>query len=348
MNVLSVFHESPLLSLTCSPADGLTRARLRALTVTGVTDFDVLFGSESSGLRRLEMRDLTVRLENRPGALAEMGEALGKAGVSIEGGGAFVVDGHGIAHFLFEDGAAARRALEAVGIEVLADREVLVQKLDQETPGQLGSIARRMSDAGVNIEVMYSDHANQLILGVANLAERRKVSEEWSGTRKNRAVREHRYTVGVRWTGNTGTGTSTYRAYKRDHCIEADGKATILGSSDPNFRGDKTRWNPEELIVASLSTCHQLWYLHLCADAGVNVIAYEDHPEGMLAEEANGAGQFTRVVLRPKVTITAASDPKLAVSLHEKAHAMCFIARSVRFPVACEPTVEIETPGKRT
>lgn len=164
---------------------------------------------------------------------------------------------------------------------------------------------------------------------------------------QNRTVREHRYPATIRWMGNTGTGTSAYRAYKRDHSIEADGKPAIPGSSDPSFRGDKTRWNPEELVVAALSACHQLWYLHLCADAGVVVTAYEDHAEGILAEEAGGAGQFTRAVLRPKATITAASDPKLALSLHEKAHAMCFIARSVRFPVECEPTVEIEKAGNR-
>ncbi|MCI0330227.1 MAG: amino acid-binding ACT domain-containing protein [candidate division Zixibacteria bacterium] len=125
------------------------------------------------------MRDLAIRLENRPGALAEMGEALGAAGVSVEGGGAFVVDGKGIAHFLFEDGAAARRALEEKGIEVLADRPVLVQRLKQDVPGQLGKIARRMAEAGVNIEVMYSDHQNQLILVVDDFEKGRAVSETW-------------------------------------------------------------------------------------------------------------------------------------------------------------------------
>lgn len=125
------------------------------------------------------MMDLTVELENRPGALAEMGEALGRAGVSVEGGGVFVVEGRGAAHFLFEDGAAARRALETAGIQVLADREVLVQRLKQDQPGQLGAIAHRMADAGVNIEVMYSDHANQLILVVDDLEAGRRVSEAW-------------------------------------------------------------------------------------------------------------------------------------------------------------------------
>jgi len=125
------------------------------------------------------MRDLTIRLENRPGALAEMGEALGSAGVSVEGGGAFVFDGQGIAHFLFEDTVAARQALAAKGIEVIEDREVLVQRLKQDQPGQLGKISRMMADAGVNIEVIYSDHQNQLILVVDDLEKGRAVSEVW-------------------------------------------------------------------------------------------------------------------------------------------------------------------------
>ena len=126
------------------------------------------------------MKDLAIALENRPGALAEMGEALGRAGVSIEGGGAWVTDGQGIAHFLFADGAAARRALEAAGIRVLAERDVLVQRLKQSVPGQLGLLTRRMADAGVNIEVLYSDHDHQLILVVDDLARGRKVSAAWA------------------------------------------------------------------------------------------------------------------------------------------------------------------------
>lgn len=125
------------------------------------------------------MQDLTIALENRPGALAEMGDALGRAGVSIEGGGAFVVNGNGVAHFLFEDGAAARSALEAAGIQVLEQREVLVQRLNQAEPGQLGRISRRMAEAGVNIEVLYSDHDHQLILVVDDIEEGRTVSHAW-------------------------------------------------------------------------------------------------------------------------------------------------------------------------
>jgi len=125
------------------------------------------------------MRDLAIRLENRLGALAEMGETLGSAGVSVEGGGGFIIDGKGIAHFLFEDAGAARKALEAKGITVLEDREVLVQRLKQDQPGQLGKITRMMADAGINIEVMYSDHQNQLILVVDDIKKGRVVSEAW-------------------------------------------------------------------------------------------------------------------------------------------------------------------------
>ncbi|HSD73801.1 MAG TPA: hypothetical protein VLB75_03465, partial [Steroidobacteraceae bacterium] len=163
------------------------------------------------------MKDVAIRLANRPGALAEMGEALGKAGVSIEGGGGFVVEGDAIVHFLFHNAAAARRALEAADIEVLEEREVLVQRLEQAKPGQLGRIARAMADAGVNIELVYSDHENQLILGVDDLTKGQRVSAQWSAAAAGAVAREHRYAPTVKWTGNTGTGTSAYRAYKRDH-----------------------------------------------------------------------------------------------------------------------------------
>jgi len=126
------------------------------------------------------MKDLTIVLDDRPGALADMGDALGRAGVSIEGGGAFVVNGEGVAHFLFKDGAAARHALEAAGIRVVAERDVLVQRLNQAQPGQLGKITRSMAEAGVNIEVLYSDHDHQLILVVDDLEKGRTVSEEWT------------------------------------------------------------------------------------------------------------------------------------------------------------------------
>ena len=129
------------------------------------------------------MTNLTIALDNRPGALAEMGDALGRAGVSIEGGGAFVVNGQGVAHFLFKDGEAACEALETAGITVLKQRQVLVQRLNQAQPGQLGLITRRMAEAGVNIEVLYSDHDRQLILVVDDVDKGRAVSEAW--TREN-------------------------------------------------------------------------------------------------------------------------------------------------------------------
>ena len=126
------------------------------------------------------MKDLAIALDDRPGALAEMGEALGRAGVSVEGGGAWVVDGRGVAHFLFADGTAARQALEAAGIRVLAERDVVVQRLKQDVPGQLGLLTRRMAEAGVNIEVLYSDHDHQLILVVDDIAKGREVAEAWT------------------------------------------------------------------------------------------------------------------------------------------------------------------------
>ena len=147
----------------------------------------------------------------------------------------------------------------------------------------------------------------------------------------------HSYSVTVAWTGNTGTGTSSYRNYERSHEISAAGKAAIAGSSDPAFRGDAKRWNPEELLVASLSTCHQLWYLHLCAEAGVVVERYVDEAVGVMEEAADGGGQFVEVVLRPRVGLAASSDREKALSLHHEAHEKCFIARSVNFPVRCEP-----------
>jgi organic hydroperoxide reductase OsmC/OhrA len=156
-------------------------------------------------------------------------------------------------------------------------------------------------------------------------------------------ARKHRYAVGVAWTGNNGTGTSGYREYKRDHVISAAGKPEIAGSSDRTFRGDAARWNPEELLVAALSACHQLAYLHLCADAGIVVTVYLDRAEGVMQETPDGAGHFESVMLRPKVTVAAGSDVEKAQELHHKAHALCFIANSVNFPVGCEPETVIAT-----
>jgi organic hydroperoxide reductase OsmC/OhrA len=154
----------------------------------------------------------------------------------------------------------------------------------------------------------------------------------------------HRYEMTVRWTGNTGSGTSDYRRYQRDHEIHGDGKATIPGSSDPAFRGDGARWNPEELLVAALAQCHMLWYLHLCADGGVVVTDYTDTPVGtMTMDETGGGGQFTDVVLRPAIAVADPSMADKALALHDEIDAICFIARSVNFPVRHEPTVRVAT-----
>jgi organic hydroperoxide reductase OsmC/OhrA len=152
----------------------------------------------------------------------------------------------------------------------------------------------------------------------------------------------HQYAVAVSWTGNRGTGTSGYRDYGRDHEIAAAGKPTIPGSSDPAFRGDPARWNPEELLVASVSTCHQLWYLHLASAAGIVVVAYEDRPVGIMAEDPNGRGRFTGVTLHPTVTIAPGGDAAKAAALHHDAHAMCFVANSVNFAIDCIPEITVQ------
>jgi organic hydroperoxide reductase OsmC/OhrA len=154
------------------------------------------------------------------------------------------------------------------------------------------------------------------------------------------AGRRHNYRVRLHWTGNSGADAASFRRHDRSYELSAPGKPVIAGSSDAVFRGDAARWNPEDLLVASLSSCHQLWYLGLCAAAGVVVAAYEDDAEGvMLEEEAGGAGQFTAVVLRPRVTLAPGADRARAQALHATAHAKCFIARSVNFPVTVEATL---------
>ncbi|MFV8243265.1 OsmC family protein [Mycolicibacterium peregrinum] len=160
------------------------------------------------------------------------------------------------------------------------------------------------------------------------------------------ANRTHRYEVEVTWTGNTGSGTSGYRDYARDHDVagvETPGKPVILGSADPAFRGDPQRWNPEELLVVSLSQCQMLWYLALCAKAGIVVTSYSDRPDGTMSENAEGSGVFTDVTLRPHVTITDGERVGEATELHHEAHRMCFIANSVNFPVSATPTVTAQS-----
>jgi organic hydroperoxide reductase OsmC/OhrA len=153
--------------------------------------------------------------------------------------------------------------------------------------------------------------------------------------------RRHDYRVRVEWTGNRGSGTSGYTGYDRSHEITAGPvKPPIAGSSDPAFRGDPARWNPEELLVAALSACHKLWFLHLASAAGLVVTAYVDDAHGMMVEGGDGGGRFERVTLRPKVTL-AAGDSAKAEALHHEAHALCFIANSVNFPVEIDPAVEV-------
>jgi organic hydroperoxide reductase OsmC/OhrA len=161
----------------------------------------------------------------------------------------------------------------------------------------------------------------------------------------------HSYHARIVWTGNRGNGTSGYRAYDRDcemtvpapaetdeaHSVAHP--APIAGSSDPAFRGDPGRWNPEQLLIVALSQCHMLSYLHLCAVAGVVVTEYTDDPQGSMTETADGGGRFTEVVLRPQVTVSSPDMAQRAAELHEPAHEKCFIASSVSFPVRCDPAV---------
>lgn len=154
------------------------------------------------------------------------------------------------------------------------------------------------------------------------------------------AAKEHAYTVNLKWTGNLGKGTKRYTAYSRDHEIQAGGKPLILGSSDPSFRGDPERYNPEDLFVSTLASCHMLWYLHLCTMNKITVVSYEDNPKGIMIEDEKGSGRFKKVTLFPIIVIKG-DNIVLAEQLHHQAHEYCFIANSVNFEVACEPTTSM-------
>ncbi|WP_326559591.1 OsmC family protein [Micromonospora sp. NBC_01796] len=149
----------------------------------------------------------------------------------------------------------------------------------------------------------------------------------------------HRYPLTLTWTGDRGSGTADYRAYGRSHEVTGPGLPPLLGSADPTFRGEADRWNPEQLLVAALSQCHLLAYLHVCAVAGVVVTGYVDQPEGVLTRTSGGGGHFTEVVLRPRVTVAAADQVDRARELHREANRQCFIANSVNFPVRHEPVI---------
>lgn len=155
-------------------------------------------------------------------------------------------------------------------------------------------------------------------------------------------AKEHQYKTALTWTGNKGSGTMDYRSYDRNYVISIDHKADLSGSSDSAFLGDKTKHNPEDLLVSSLSSCHMLWYLHLCSQNDIIVMDYKDNAVGIMIEEPDGSGRFTEVTLNPIVTITNKADIEKANSLHEQAHKMCFIANSCNFPVKHQPQCVVE------
>ena len=155
-------------------------------------------------------------------------------------------------------------------------------------------------------------------------------------------MKKHQYQIQLEWTGNKGSGTFDYRSYSRNHKILIEGKPTeLLGSSDPNFRGDATRYNPEELFLSSISACHMLWYLHLCSDNGVIVHEYIDKAEGTMEEQADGSGHFKSVTLKPHIIVTKADMVDTAKGLHSEAHKKCFIANSLNFEVQHEPIISV-------
>ncbi len=153
---------------------------------------------------------------------------------------------------------------------------------------------------------------------------------------------QHNYTATVKWTGNKGKGTSNYREFERSHSISIDKKPDILCSSDPAFRGDKTKYNPEELLLASLSSCHMLWYLHLCSESNIVVTNYLDNVTGIMIEKPGGSGFFSEASLNPIVRVTENSMIEKAIELHKKANELCFIANSVNFKVSHNPECLIE------
>nr|WP_174507208.1 OsmC family protein [Acinetobacter sp. Marseille-Q1620] len=153
----------------------------------------------------------------------------------------------------------------------------------------------------------------------------------------------HKYALQVKWTGNTGSGTQSYKAYKRDFSIQGPNKTEISGSADPAYLGDPTRWNPEDLIVASASACHKLWYLHLCSTHKINVLDYIDHATGYMDDNpTDRKAHMTHILLAPTVVIQKGHNKYLANKLHEEAHHECMIANSVNFPIHCEATILFE------
>jgi organic hydroperoxide reductase OsmC/OhrA len=155
-------------------------------------------------------------------------------------------------------------------------------------------------------------------------------------------AKEHEYQATLVWTGNIGSGTMDYRSYDRSYVISIKNKPDIQGSSDSSYLGDKTKHNPEDLLVSALSSCHMLWYLHLCAENGIIVLEYKDEATGKMIEDSSGSGRFKEVVLHPVVTISEQADMDKAMFLHTQAHKMCFIANSCNFPIFHEPQCLVE------
>lgn len=152
---------------------------------------------------------------------------------------------------------------------------------------------------------------------------------------------ELNYLIHLEWTGNLGEGTKDYRSYHRSYTVNAEGKEAVQGSADPQFKGDASKWNPEEMLLSSLSACHMLWYLHLCSTHKITVSAYTDQPLANLNVDGAGNGQFTKAILRPHIVIQESEKVETARALHHEAHQKCFVARSINFPVSIEPTINI-------
>lgn len=152
-------------------------------------------------------------------------------------------------------------------------------------------------------------------------------------------MKNHEYHVDLEWTGNTGKGTESYTSYEREYRVRLEGKPDLIGSADQAFRGDRSKYNPEELFLISLSSCHMLWYLHLCSANRITVVDYKDAAEGIMVEDPSGAGRFTRAVLRPSVMIQEKEKTELARKLHNQANQMCFIANSCNFRIEHKPRI---------
>lgn len=158
---------------------------------------------------------------------------------------------------------------------------------------------------------------------------------------KYKKMKIHNYSLTNTWTGNYGAGTTSYKSYERAYTIAVKGKPDLLGTSDPAFRGDIEKHNPEELFLASISGCHMLWFLHLCSVSGVNVVSYKDEATGKMEENKDGSGKFTEVLLQPAVIVADIAMIEKANELHAEANKKCFIANSCNFPIRHQPNTSV-------